>query len=103
MWTLDEGLKFVRDIQPVARRFNYHISLGGSVLNYGQSNKDLDVYFLPLDNGCAGEPTALKNWLESKFGLMAPLGGEEYADESDYLDKFKLYTLEGKRVDCFVM
>lgn len=72
MWTLDDGLKLVRSIQPQVRKFGYHATLGGSVLNVGKSYKDLDIYFQP----CAGvdnQGEELVKWLTSIWGEPSTL------------------------------
>lgn len=42
-WTLDEAVKLIRQMQPLAFECGYHLNLGGGVLNKGFSNKDLDI------------------------------------------------------------
>jgi len=72
-WYIDEGIMTLRAIQPVAKKFGYHVTIGGGVVNKGMSNKDLDLWFLPLnglnyreDNG--GDPTTLLEVLEKMWG-----------------------------------
>ena len=74
-WTLEDGLKLVRAIQGGCRLFGYHLTLGGGVLNKGQSDKDLDLYFLPLNNEKYKEdPKGLVAWLESLWGNGKAIG-----------------------------
>lgn len=50
MWDLESALKFIQKIQPSAKVVGFHVCLGGGVLNKGESNNDLDLYFLPLED-----------------------------------------------------
>ena len=79
-WTLEEALKLVRALQPGTREFGYHLALGGGVLNNGVSEKDVDLYFLPLDNQPPIRPDKLVEWLEGLWGKGENLC-KEYADE----------------------
>lgn len=47
-WTMRTALQLIRKLQPVTRDFKLHLCLGGGVLNKGRSDKDLDLFFLPL-------------------------------------------------------
>jgi hypothetical protein len=68
-WTLEQGLELIRLLQPETRKFNYHLTLGGGVLNTGASDKDLDLFFLPLDNHRDNpEPDKLLAFLRSLWG-----------------------------------
>lgn len=82
VWALDDSLKLIRAIQQESRKYGYHLTLGGSVLNDGRSEKDLDLYFLPLDNPKmpTSDPKALLTWLTTLWGKYQPLGGAEYED-----------------------
>ncbi len=50
MWTLEEGLAFIRDLQPKAWANGYHLALAGGVLNRGESFKDLDIIVMGMSN-----------------------------------------------------
>jgi len=73
-WTLDEGLSLVRALQKDSRKFNYHIALGGGVLNKGTSDKDLDLYFMALDNGKPTNIDGLIEWLTGMWGSPQDIG-----------------------------
>ncbi len=49
-WTLDEALKFIRHIQPIARQNNIHLALAGSIVNSGKSDNDLDIICMGMHN-----------------------------------------------------
>jgi len=61
MWTLDNALPLIRRISPTARRHGFALALYGSVLDKGESEKDLDLFFIrrELDScdvqGCMDE------------------------------------------------
>lgn len=90
MWKLEDGLILVRSIQQPSRKYGYHVALGGSVLNKGESEKDLDLYFLPMgsDSGIKEEPGELVKWLSSLWGEPEPIG-KDYAgpDPDGQLEK----------------
>lgn len=104
-WVLDEALTLIRSLQPETRRFNYHLCLGGSVLNKGKSDKDLDLFFLPMNNGQDPDLPGLHDWLCSLWGDGEKLGGDDERyeeDEGDYSLKVK-FTYSGLRIDVFVI
>lgn len=74
-WTIEEGLTLIRGLQPQAKAYGYHIALGGGVLNKGTSEKDLDLYFLPLDNkDLATNEIGLIGFLQEIWGMGTSLG-----------------------------
>jgi len=101
VWTLVEARELITQLQLGSRSFNYHIALGGSVLNKGESDKDLDLYFLPMDNGNPHRPKELIEWLSGMFGPFTDLGGAEYEKSSNYKEKVE-FRYEGKRIDVFI-
>jgi hypothetical protein len=113
MWTLDNGLALVRAIQPKIRQFNYHVAIGGGVVNRGFSTKDLDLYFLPMQDA---QSIALRAYLVTCFGPEFCLGGgpegESYVQPQDVLLAYGpdpvwvagrfTYHFDGKRIDGFI-
>ena len=83
-WTLEEGLRLVRALQPSTRQYGYHLALGGGVLNKGESEKDLDLYFLPLNNPKVAKdnPEGLVKWLIGLWGDPEPIGAN-YEEEPE--------------------
>lgn len=81
-WKLEEGLKLVRALQGRVREFGYHITLGGGVLNKGESDKDLDLYFLPYNNPSVAKenPDGLIEWLSVLWGEPQRIGN--YAEDA---------------------
>lgn len=127
-WTLEEALMLIRGLQPETRKFGYHLCLGGGVLNKGFSDKDLDLYFLPM-TGNLEEVVKKENvdklvgWLEKIWGPKEALGRgpfniaaynptirefiiqeivEEYPLEIPYRIKCK-FNYSGLRIDVFIL
>lgn len=111
-WTLNDALVIIRQIQPLIRKFNYHVAIGGSLINNGLSGKDADLYFLPLNNGEENKIDELKQFLDLIWGKSEPMrptlmiNGEPVV--TDYLDSdtFQMqekYTVEGRRIDVFIV
>ena len=102
LWTLDSGLELVRFLQPLTRDYGYHLALGGGVLNNGLSHKDLDLYFLPLDDrDTYPDDEALVAFLNTLWG-----GGESLIDaryNSKHYKHKRKYVVESARVDVFIL
>jgi hypothetical protein len=100
MWTLQTGREEVAKVQNLSRQFGYHVALGGSVLNRGESFKDLDLYFLPLDiEGLQPDSAGLLTALYDVWGEGVSMLGEHY-NSVHYAHKVKYST--PKRIDVFV-
>ena len=102
MWTREAAAEVIALLQPLTRQFGYHLALGGGVLNNGHSDKDLDLYFLPLDDqDHPPNPDKMLRCVEAIWGESKPLSDYPKAS-SLYAHKRKL-TLPGhKRVDVFI-
>lgn len=109
IWSLEKALGFVRRLQPLTRLHGYHMAIGGGVVNNGGSEKDLDLYLLPLDN--MPKPADYEGMLmemEAEFGPSQAIGAlgvqsEEYPTVtawSPYHAKRK-FANNGHRVDVF--
>jgi hypothetical protein len=114
---MEQGLRVVRALQPATREFGYHLALGGGVLNKGESNKDLDLYFLPMGGFDANKkhnPDAMFEFLERIWGtgqeLAASLTNKEkyghVASFYKYAVQFQRWGGSNKdirqRIDCFI-
>ena len=99
-WTLDDALGLIRALQQSCRKYGFHLCLGGGVLNTGASEKDLDLYFLPM-GGNVNKPYDLVRWLESMWGTSDILG-QSYPMEKPYLSKFK-FQYGAQRIDVFIL
>ena len=100
MWTLEQGRAEIQRVQSPSRKFGYHVCLGGSVLNAGESSKDLAVYFLPLDLK-SPQPDRLLAWLATMWGSYTPLNDPRYTQLAYYRHKLRFDI--PKRIDVFVV
>lgn len=104
LWTFDVAQPMIANLQESAKRVGFHIALGGGVLNNLKSNKDLDLYFLPMRNGESSNADELLAALESVWGKLQPFS--EYGEDDDdgiWTFKGKLDGPGGKRVDIWIM
>jgi hypothetical protein len=110
MWDIDAGLLLVRTIQQDIRKFGFHVAIGGGVVNNGFSEKDLDLYFLPMGGFTANwrrtsNPGELLKYLENLWGLTQAIGNDNYGDReplSAYRKAAKFYRNKQERIDCFI-
>lgn len=126
-WRIKDALDLIRTLQPHVKPFGFHICLGGGVLNTGASKKDLDLYFLSLDQGKT-DADKLLAFLTETWGPSKPMGKagknrmEPYTDlndrtqyrfatdppsypnppDSPYSHKLQ-FTWSGLRIDVFVL
>ena len=101
-WTLESALALVRHLQTrVAKPCGYHACLGGSVLNNGESDKDVDLYFLPLV-GQPADSAKLIRYLETRLGPSEPIG-DAYPGELFYEHRLKFEQAPTGRVDVFIV
>lgn len=75
MWTFEDAQVLIQKLQPIVRPLGYHVALGGGVLNNRYSDKDLDLYFLPLDSQKTEDLPVLRAQLAVLLGEYL---GEEY-------------------------
>jgi hypothetical protein len=119
---LADAQLLVRDLQAVCWPLNFHVTLGGGVLNHGYSDKDIDIYILPFyaQTGqehkthnlaklttelmlVLGSPT--RNYMAQDLERLSP-SGEPYTDLSEQPTCFAVaqnYKLEKMSVDVFVV
>lgn len=100
IWALADALKLIRETQATARSFGFHICLGGGVLNRGTSEKDVDLYLLPLievPQNTEGLLASLEiGWGPSEIAFS---GGDS---QGPYLHK-RRYTVDDRKIEVFVM
>lgn len=96
-WTLEDGLTLVRALQPKTRDFGYHLTLGGSVLNIGRSSKDLDLFFLPMDNSKSTNALGLLKWLGTLWGKGQSIGNYGLGQENVMNDAEWVRSLQPRR------
>jgi len=111
-WELDEALQVVRDLQPLVRDLDYHIALGGGVINKGYSDKDIDLYVLPVFKGNTHDDikvmALLSDYFSKKSGYVnvRPLFGSSAGNEDEgehlYSHQSKFVMADTRRIDVFV-
>lgn len=108
--TMDSALKVIRTMQPYVRQFNYHLALGGGVLNVGESDKDLDLYCIPFSE-LGPKPLELRAYLTTVLGTEYNLGGPDvlpgdvssaYLDEPTWVNGRFTYRTGTRRYDVFI-
>lgn len=109
MWYLHDALPLVRLLQEALWPLQYHVTLGGSVLNNGYADKDVDIFVLPFNNVTPFSPASLHDALESVLTYVQPIGfptpdaaGNYPPSQEVHLRKDQ-WSFEGKRVDVFVV
>lgn len=54
-WRIEDALLFIREHNPQMEPLGFYLALAGGVLNYGQSNNDLDILVMLRREGiCSG-------------------------------------------------
>lgn len=96
---LSEGLHLVRALQPECRQFGYHLCLGGGVLNKGQSEKDLDLYFLPMGTEPT-KPAELIQLLDRLWGKGTDLF-KEYEQKAKSNGMNHVYVFDANDFEVF--
>jgi hypothetical protein len=104
LWTLGEAAYLVGELEPLVRELNYHTLLGGGVLHHGFSDKDLDLWFMPL-NGYESDPQKVYPLLKDTFGMLKSIrDSPDYAAGEPYHVREMLYGHYcGKRIDLFIL
>lgn len=109
MWTLEEAIPFLRNLEKVAEQNHWHLALTGSVLYKGESKDDLDIVVYPHD-----VPDGKSTWFEvDPDEVVAKLGfnfnQRLNEQDTDYGDKRRVYIVEvihnnqKKRIDLFLL
>lgn len=103
-WTLESALAFIREIQPSIRELDYHILLAGGVLNTGKSEKDLDLWFIPL-HGYESAPRKIMVWMIQNVGPCVALrDSPDYGPDAFYhAQEAHVFTYMNRRIDVFVL
>lgn len=109
MWTLDDAIELINKLQSGLRKINYHVTLGGGVLNNRQSPNDLDLYFLPLEDE-SNHPDDRKypnyqdvmEFLHEQFGVTGNYM-EDYENlRTIYKVKLTYHLKSGRKIDAFI-
>jgi len=103
MWTLSKAADLVGGLEPLVRELNYHTLLAGSVLHVGQSEKDLDLWFIPL-NGYESDSQKVYALLSSVFGPLEPIrDSPDYQGMTYHCKEMLKGHYLGQRVDLFIV
>lgn len=106
LWTLAEAVPLIQEIEKVVRPLDYHTCLGGSVLHKGESDDDLDIFFIPL-NGSDSEAHKILQVLGDEVfgwkGAGALRDGPDYhSGSSCHFKEMYKFTYLNKRIDVFI-
>lgn len=98
-WSLSDALDLIRTIQPRLHERNWHVALAGGVLNNGSSMKDLDLVFLPFNDGAS--KTDILPFLCELWGEGRAMGEAEY-DRVGLFSAMAKFYIGPRRIDAFV-
>ena len=110
-WYLADALLLVRKLQAAVWPLGWHVALGGGVLNHGYSDKDLDIYVLPIYDE-ERFPRGIQNTEELGVALLdvfsdGPINNVPAsligAEPHECFQVSAAYAYENKRVDVFVV
>lgn len=108
VWTLAEGLDLVRILQPKLRALDYHVVIGGGVINKGVSTKDLDLYLLPVFKNRPYQFEAIEQVIFDVVGKHKDLWKtsdqlEIGSGQRCFKYQWACETKDRKRVDVFIV
>ena len=106
MWTLDQAVVVVRRLQRDVHALGYHVTLGGGVLNNGESDKDLDLFILRKNNTERQRPIEVMWAVARRLDncTYSPLrDSPDYGPDADFhFSEAHKVSWRGKRIDVFV-
>jgi hypothetical protein len=100
-WTLEQGVEFIRKLEPVVESLGYHVGLTGGVLYRGNSTKDLDVIVYISKTTVGGSPNAVLNKLNADFGMIIEPRSCYHKEDSKLV--FRATLPDKRRIDLFFM
>jgi hypothetical protein len=69
-WTIDEALNLIREIEPEVKRSSFcFLALCGGVLRNGKSEKDLDIFIIPMNSDSAADVVGAIALIGSRLGV----------------------------------
>lgn len=103
VWTLDQAHVIIAELWPLMWDLHYHILLGGGVIREGKSDKDLDLFFIPL-NGYESHAHTVLEKLWSQLGPSKALrdSPDYHADSNFHFTEAQKFDYLGKRIDVFI-
>lgn len=100
LWTLDEGLQYIRERQTEAFIHHYNLSLGGGILDRGFSDHDLDIIATPAN----GLTATMDNYLDfvlwmnkANITKVSEGGWNQLMRKHEYRDE------RSRKIDWFVV
>lgn len=101
MWDIASGIAFCRQLE-AAFDGEWHVSLGGSVMYRGYSDKDLDVSLRAHD--CSGYYATVGMTMRALGWTLAPHGHDytEHPDPSNRQLVIQIWVKDDRRVDLFI-
>lgn len=106
IWTLEQGLEILRNLEKNLKPLKYTSTLGGGVLFKGFSTKDLDIFIAPYNKTDVNHDSLIK--ILEGLGFIRKKTKEEvhkgfeYAGDSEKIHKHvEIWDFNGKRVDFF--
>lgn len=113
-WYLADAQLLIRKLQELAWPLSHHVALGGGVLNHGYSEKDLDIYILPIYEPGLDHQT-LQDQLTSRLDeagltVMADMmvqsgkhGNPAFEPAHCFSAALRCHDEQGRAVDVFVV
>jgi hypothetical protein len=101
-YTLEDGIRLCRELEPAFREIGMHIGLTGSLMYRGASEKDIDIVVYPHDTSILRslKKAATRNLLDLGFVEIKPDKGKYYGCSGHI---FITKAPNGSRVDFFFM
>ncbi len=101
VWTLPEALVAFRMFQTIAHAHKSALAMGGSVINKGQSCKDLDIVVHPMNGKEIVDPAEMVKALRA-IGVTDWEDCSKYGAKNTDSDRMVCKSLfQGKRIDWF--
>ena len=104
-WYLSDAQTLVRQLQQVMWPLEWHVAMGGSVLTHGYSDKDLDIYILPMKAGVTPDGKVAEA-LTSVLGSSCAIGSETFHSQPHpwcYYAALKFELQSSQRIDVFIV
>lgn len=103
-WTMDEAVRLIRVLEPMAAKRGFHIGLCGGVLQKGRSEKDVDLLLYPDCTAIPGDYAGLKkDWASLGIAMthsaaqMKALWVKQGVRDGKHVEVFRLK--DGRRID----
>lgn len=99
VWTLDDAIAVIRELEPVASKAGYHLGITGGVLYRGYSKKDLDIVCYPHCTEVAPRREVMNQLGAAGITWHCRASHEEYGDDKI----IEQWDFKGKSVDVFFL